>query len=345
MYFFVHAFYFRKQKNVPVRGRETAVIYLREKVRVKIYEERSKKNMAKSLKKRNTYKIWIHLFFILMCLMFVVPMILVISISFSSEESVTAVNAGYSLIPKDFSLDAYKLAFANPESVVNGYIITIAQAFLGTFLSCIVLGMVAYPLSRSNFAYRSVISFIVFFTMLFSGGMIPTYIVYTQFYHLNNNFLVYILPTLAGGAYYTLIVRTFFKGLPESLFESAKIDGAKELTIFFKIAIPLSKPAFATVAFMMLVAKWNDFQTCLIYISHEKLYVLQYLLQRILNEAQYLNGLISNPIPGVDASQFRQPAETLKYAMCVIAAGPMLLIFPFFQKYFAKGVNVGGVKG
>ena len=129
MYFFVHAFYFRKQKNVPVRGRETAVIYLREKVRVKIYEERSKKNMAKSLKKRNTYKIWIHLFFILMCLMFVVPMILVISISFSSEESVTAVNAGYSLIPKDFSLDAYKLAFANPESVVNGYIITIAQAF------------------------------------------------------------------------------------------------------------------------------------------------------------------------------------------------------------------------
>lgn len=280
-----------------------------------------------------------------MCLTFVVPMILVISISFSSEASVTAVGAGYSLIPKEFSLEAYQLAFANPKTVTYGYIVTISQSFLGTFLSCIVMGMVAYPLSRSNFAYKGVITFIVFFTMLFGGGMIPTYIVYTQFYGLRDNFLVYILPGLAGGAYYTLIVRTFFKGLPESLFESAKIDGARELTIFFRIAVPLSKPVFATVAFMMLVAKWNDFQTSMIYITNQNLYTLQYLLQRILNEAQYLNGLMSNPIPGVDASQFKQPAETLRYAMCVIAAGPMLLIFPFFQKYFATGLTIGAVKG
>ena len=175
--------------------------------------------------------------------------------------------------------------------------------------------------------------------------MIPTYIVYTHFYGLRDRFLVYILPGLAGGAYYTLIVRTFFRGLPESLFESAKIDGARELTIFFRIAVPLSKPVFATVAFMMLVAKWNDFQTSMIYITNQNLYTLQYLLQRILNEAQYLNGLISNPIPGVDATLFKQPAETLRYAMCVIAAGPMLLIFPFFQKYFAKGLTIGAVKG
>ncbi len=301
--------------------------------------------MSNIFKKGYRYKIVIHLFFILMCLTFVVPMILVISISFSSEASVTAVGAGYSLIPKEFSLEAYQLAFANPKTVTYGYIVTISQSFLGTFLSCIVMGMVAYPLSRSNFAYKGVITFIVFFTMLFGGGMIPTYIVYTQFYGLRDNFLVYILPGLAGGAYYTLIVRTFFKGLPESLFESAKIDGARELTIFFRIAVPLSKPVFATVAFMMLVAKWNDFQTSMIYITNQNLYTLQYLLQRILNEAQYLNGLMSNPIPGVDASQFKQPAETLRYAMCVIAAGPMLLIFPFFQKYFATGLTIGAVKG
>ena len=301
--------------------------------------------MSNIFKKGYRYKIWINLFFILMCLMFVVPMILVISISFSSEASVTAVGAGYSLIPKDFSLEAYQLAFANPKTVTYGYIVTISQSFLGTFLSCVVMGMVAYPLSRSNFAYKGVITFIVFFTMLFGGGMIPTYIVYTQFYGLRDNFLVYILPGLAGGAYYTLIVRTFFKGLPESLFESAKIDGARELTIFFRIAVPLSKPVFATVAFMMLVAKWNDFQTSMIYITNQNLYTLQYLLQRILNEAQYLNGLMSNPIPGVDVTQFKQPAETLRYAMCVIAAGPMLLIFPFFQKYFAKGLTIGAVKG
>lgn len=301
--------------------------------------------MSNIFKKGYRYKIWINLFFILMCLLFVVPMILVISISFSSEASVTAVGAGYSLIPKEFSLEAYQLAFANPKTVTYGYIVTISQSFLGTFLSCIVMGMVAYPLSRSNFAYKGVITFIVFFTMLFGGGMIPTYIVYTQFYGLRDSFLVYILPGLAGGAYYTLIVRTFFKGLPESLFESAKIDGARELTIFFRIAVPLSKPVFATVAFMMLVAKWNDFQTSMIYITNQNLYTLQYLLQRILNEAQYLNGLMSNPIPGVDVTQFKQPAETLRYAMCVIAAGPMLLIFPFFQKYFATGLTIGAVKG
>ncbi len=301
--------------------------------------------MTNIFKKGYRYKILIHLFFILMCLTFVVPMLLVISISFSSEASVTAVGAGYSLIPKEFSLEAYQLAFANPKTVTYGYIVTISQSFLGTFLSCIVMGMVAYPLSRSNFAYKGVITFIVFFTMLFGGGMIPTYIVYTQFYGLRDNFLVYILPSLTGGAYYTLIVRTFFRGLPESLFESAKIDGARELTIFFRIAVPLSKPVFATVAFMMLVAKWNDFQTSMIYITNQNLYTLQYLLQRILNEAQYLNGLMSNPIPGVDATQFKQPAETLRYAMCVIAAGPMLLIFPFFQKYFATGLTIGAVKG
>ena len=301
--------------------------------------------MSNIFKKGYRYKIWINLFFILMCLLFVVPMILVISISFSSEASVTAVGAGYSLIPKEFSLEAYQLAFANPKTVTYGYIVTISQSFLGTFLSCIVMGMVAYPLSRSNFAYKGVITFIVFFTMLFGGGMIPTYIVYTQFYGLRDSFLVYILPGLAGGAYYTLIVRTFFKGLPESLFESAKIDGARELTIFFRIAVPLSKPVFATVAFMMLVGKWNDFQTSMIYITNQNLYTLQYLLQRILNEAQYLNGLMSNPIPGVDVTQFKQPAETLRYAMCVIAAGPMLVIFPFFQKYFATGLTIGAVKG
>lgn len=301
--------------------------------------------MSNIFKKGYRYKIWINLFFILMCLLFVVPMILVISISFSSEASVTAVGAGYSLIPKEFSLEAYQLAFANPKTVTYGYIVTISQSFLGTFLSCIVMGMVAYPLSRSNFAYKGVITFIVFFTMLFGGGMIPTYIVYTRFYGLRDSFLVYILPGLAGGAYYTLIVRTFFKGLPESLFESAKIDGARELTIFFRIAVPLSKPVFATVAFMMLVGKWNDFQTSMIYITNQNLYTLQYLLQRILNEAQYLNGLMSNPIPGVDVTQFKQPAETLRYAMCVIAAGPMLVIFPFFQKYFATGLTIGAVKG
>jgi putative aldouronate transport system permease protein len=297
------------------------------------------------LKKGNRYSIFIHLFFILACFTFVLPMILVISISFSSELSVTAVNAGYSLIPKEFSLDAYKMAFANPDAIKNAYILTASQAILGTALALLVIGMVAYPLSRRNFAYKGVITFIIFFTMLFGGGMIPTYIIYTQWYHLGDSFWVYILPGLAGGAWNTLVVRTFFKGLPESLFESAKIDGAKELTIFFRIALPLSKAVFAAIGFMMMVGKWNDWGTSLIYIRTHKLYTLQYLLQRILNEADFLNGLIENPIPGINVNQMKRPTETLRYAMCVIAAGPMLIAFPFFQKYFSKGLTIGAVKG
>ena len=297
----------------------------------------------------NRYKLLIHLFFLLTSLTFLIPLLLVISISFSSEEAVTAIDSsGYSLIPKDFSLDAYKLAFQNPDQVITGYKVTIAESVIGTFLTCIVAGMVAYPLSRSNFAYKVPITFYIFFTMLFGGGMIPTYIIYTSWYHLGNTFWVYILPGIAGGAWNTLMIRTFFKGLPESLFESAKIDGARELTIFFRIAVPLSKPVFATIAFMMLVTKWNDWQTSLVYIRNENLYTLQYFLQRILNETEFLKGLINSSLAGnsaVDLSQFNQPSETLKYALCIIAAGPMLIIFPAFQKYFSKGMTIGAVKG
>ena len=169
--------------------------------------------MATVAKKK--YKIIIHIFFILLCLLYVLPLWLVVSISFSSEASITANNSGYSLIPKDFSTEAYKLAFQNPQSMVSAYWITASQAILGTVLSCIVAGMVAYPLSRTSFAYKKPITFLIFFTMLFGGGMIPTYIIYTNWYHLLDTYWIYILPGLAGGAWNTLVIRTFFKGLPE----------------------------------------------------------------------------------------------------------------------------------
>lgn len=300
---------------------------------------------------KQRYKIAVHIIFILLCLLYVLPLLLVISISFSSEASITANNSGYSLIPKDFSLEAYKLAFKNPESMLSAYWITASQAILGTVLSCIVAGMVAYPLSRTSFAYKGPITFLIFFTMLFGGGMIPTYIIYTNWYHLLDTYWIYILPGLAGGAWNTLVIRTFFKGLPESLFESAKIDGARELTIFFKIAVPLSTPVFATIGFMTLVGKWNDWNTSLLYIRSSNLYTLQYLLQRILNETAFLKSLMASPEMAAMAasvgadSAAEMPAETLKYALCVIAAGPMLVVFPFFQKYFASGLTVGAVKG
>lgn len=300
-------------------------------------------------KKGQRYKILIHLFFILFSLCFILPIVMVVSISLSSESSVTAMGAGYSLLPRDFTLEAYKLAFANPTRILRAYAVTIAESVLGTAGSLILCGMLAYAISRTNFAYKKVITFIVFFTMLFNGGLIPTYIVYTRYYHLGDSFWVYILPGIAGGAWNTLMVRTFFQGIPESLFESAKIDGASELKTFWKIALPLSKPVFATVGFMTLIGKWNDWNTSLVYIRNSSLHTLQYLLQRILNEAEMVKNLAQEGLldsGAIDISTLvTTPTETMRYALCVIAAGPMLLVFPLFQKYFVKGTTIGAVKG
>ncbi|MEA4822816.1 MAG: carbohydrate ABC transporter permease [Clostridiaceae bacterium] len=298
----------------------------------------------------HTSQVLIHITFCLLSLLYILPLLLILSISFSSEQSVTsttAVNAGYHLVPTEFSLEAYEMAIRSPDQMLRAYFITAVQAIIGTVASCLVVGMVAYPLSRTNFAFRKPVTFIIFFTMLFSGGLIPTYIVYTNLYKLGNNFWIYVLPGLAGGAWNTLVVRTFFKGLPEALFESAKIDGAREMTIFLRIALPLSTPVFATIGFLMLVGKWNDWNTSLIYIRDSDLYTLQYLLQRILNEAKFLMDLAaSGKASQITAVQtMRLPMETLRYAMCVIAAGPMLIIFPLFQKYFATGLTIGAVKG
>lgn len=294
-------------------------------------------------KKVSSSQIILHIFFIITCCCFVFPMLLVVSVSFSSEASVTT-GAGFQLIPEEFSLDAYKMAFRNPASIIKGYIITIAQAVLGTFSSCIICGMIAYPLSRSNFRFKKIVTTFLLITMLFGGGTIPTYIVYTKYYHLGNNFLIYVLPGLAGGAWNTFMFRTFFKSIPESLFESARIDGAKELDCYFRIAIPLSMPVYASLGFMTLVAKWNDYMTSMIYIRDPDLYTVQYLLQRTLNEVEFLKSLTTSEI-GINMGKTVLPAETMKYALCVICAGPMLFVFPFFQKYFSRGLTVGSVKG
>lgn len=296
-------------------------------------------------KKIDWFNVGLHLFLIVFCACFVIPLVLVISASFTSEEALNM--GGFSLFPKQFSLEAYRSAFKNGERMIRAYLVTIIQAGIGTLLSSIVAGMMAYPLSRSNFRFKKILTGFVFFTMLFSAGMIPRYIVFAKYYGLNDNFLVYILPGITGGAWNTMIYRTFFKGLPESLFESAHLDGAKEFTVFFKIVVPLSTPVFASISFLTLVNKWNDYSTSMIYIRNEKLYTLQFLLQRLMKEAAFLKqlSLDSDLAVGIDISNMVLPSESLKYAMCVVAAGPMLVIFPFFQKYFSKGLTVGAVKG
>ena len=299
----------------------------------------------KKKKKIDGFTIGLHLFFIIFCACFIIPLILVISASFTSEKSLAL--GGIGLVPQDFTLEAYRSAFSNGERMIRAYIVTIAQAGIGTLIACVVAGMMAYPLSRSNFRFKGVLTAFIFITMLFSAGMIPRYIVFSKYYGISNSFLVYILPGMTGGAWNTLIFRTFFKGLPESLFESAHLDGAKELTVFFKIVVPLSTPVFASIAFLTLVGRWNDYSTSMIYIRNEDLYTLQYLLQRLMKEAEFLKNLANNSelAGNLSFGDMVLPSESLKYAMCVIAAGPMLVIFPFFQKYFSQGLTVGAVKG
>lgn len=299
---------------------------------------------VRNVERKSLFPVFLHLFFILMSACFVLPLIVVISASFTSEEWLNA-GHGLSLIPHNFTTAAYQAVFRNAERIIRAYGVTIAQAFLGTAISCVIAGMAAYALSRSNFQFRKVLTGVIFFTMLFSAGMIPTYIIYSKYYGISNTFWIYILPGMAGGAWYTMVFRTFFKSLPESLFESAHLDGASELTIFFRIVVPLSTPVFASVGFMILVAKWNDYTTSMIYIREEDLYTLQYLLQRMMDEAKFLKSLSQSVMGNIMLNTQNTPSETLRYAMCVVAAGPMLLIFPFFQKYFSQGLTIGAVKG
>ncbi len=290
-----------------------------------------------------SYRIWIHLFFILLSLGFIIPFLLIISASLTNEHVLTT--EGFRVIPPYLDFTAYKYVFQNSEDIVRAYGVTAFQAFFGTFLSVLVMSLCAYPLARKDFAFRKGISFFVFFTMLFNGGLIPTYLLVYKYLGLGNSIWVYILPTLCS-AFYIIILRTFFQQLPLALIESAKLDGASEIRIFFQIILPLSKPVLATVALLTVLAKWNDWYTSLLYITDPKLYTLQYLLQRILQEVEFLRLMANNLPPGIDLSSMNEtPTESLKFAMSIVAAGPMLFVFPFFQKYFAKGLTVGSVKG
>lgn len=295
---------------------------------------------AKAGKKKLSWgQVVLHIIFIILVLMYLIPFLLVISISFSDEASV--IKEGYSLIPHQFSLEAYKLAFRNPDQMIQSYKVTILFTLIATALSTLVMGIMAYPLSRPNYKLRKPFTFFVLFTMLFSGGLVPSYILNVQYLHLNDTLWIYILPGLVS-AYNLIIIRTNYKSLPNELIEAAKVDGAKELYICFKIVMPLCKPVLASVGFLFLVAKWNDWMTSLLYIHEADLYSLQYLLQKILKESEYLKQLAdTGQLMGGEVF----PSESFRYAMALIAAGPVLVVFPFFQKYFAKGMTLGGVKG
>jgi len=299
--------------------------------------------MVENKKKSRAGQLLLHIYFLLCCLFFIIPLVLVITSSFTDEAQIRL--HGYSLFPRVWSLEAYSSIFKAPQRILDAYAVTAFTAVVGTFFSTLVMALIAYPLSRRDFAYRNGITVFVFITMLFSGGLIPSYIVNTQLLGLGNSLWIYLLPSLAN-AWHIIIIRTFFQSIPVSLIESAKMDGAKELRLLFSVILPLSTPVLATISLLCLLAKWNEWMVTLIYITDNRLYTLQFMLNRILLEAEFVKNFILS-VPGaskmIDAKKV--PTLSMRYAMTLLAAGPMLVIFPFFQKYFTKGLTIGAVKG
>lgn len=291
-------------------------------------------------KKKLIPQVILNICLIIFSALVVLPLLMVISVSFSAEADI--LEYGYRLIPVKFDLTAYKYVFNNPATIINAYKVTAIFSVASMVLSVLLMSMMAFVLSKRDLKGRNAMSFYLYFTMLFGGGLVPTYILITQYLHLADNILVYIIPGLIS-PWYVFMMRTFFTGIPYEVTEAAVIDGASEYRIFFTIIIPLSKPVLATVALFMFLGKWNDWNTSMLYINDPTLFSLQYMLQRLLKNIDLLQMETGNINLLKEISKI--PSETVRMAMAVVVAGPVLVIFPFFQKYFVKGLTVGSVKG
>ncbi|GDX70740.1 ABC transporter permease [Chloroflexota bacterium] len=265
------------------------------------------------------------------------PLLLVVASSFTDE--IALARNGYSIIPSQFSVEAYLAIFNKPTVILRAYAVTTGITLVGTVLGVSMIALLAYPLSRRDFILRTPISFMVFFTMLFNGGLVPYYILMTQYLNVQNTILALLLPHLVG-AYYVLILRTYFSGLPDELFEAARVDGAGEWTIFWQIAVPLARPALATIALFIALNYWNDWTTALYFIRSPDLYPLQYLLYIIQSNAQAM--ALQEQVGQIGTQKL--PTETARMAMAVLATGPASILFLFFQKYLVRGVTLGAFK-
>jgi len=270
------------------------------------------------------------------------PLILVFAISIT-DEKVVALD-GYNLIPKALSFEAYNFVLTQSGDILRAYGVTIFVTVVGSLLSLVVISLYAYPLSRKDFKHKTFFTMIVFFTMLFNAGLVPWYMVYTNVLHIKNTVFALILPGLLTPLY-VLIMRTFYRTtIPESIIEAAKIDGASEFRIFTRIVLPLSKPSLATIGLFNVLFYWNDWYAPLLFITDEKLYNLQYKLYRINQSITYLTSQ-TNSLGNVTELLANLPTQTGRMAMAIIAIGPIILAYPFFQKYFVAGLTVGSLKG
>jgi len=289
------------------------------------------------------FQVVCHIIMILLCFFVLAPFLLLIIASFTDEQAI--LQNGYSYFPKQFSLTAYRYLLDQRDYIFNAIKVSFIVTLAGTFIGMCITTMLSYTLSRRDFPLRAILSFIVFFTMLFNGGLVPTYLVYTNVLHVKNTFVGLIMPGLLMNGFFVILVRTFFAtSIPEALIESARIDGAGEFLTFFRIVLPLSLPILATIGLMMGVNYWNDWLNGLYYITDPSLFSLQNLLNRMLQDVQFLQ---TNSNLGANAAEAlsKIPTTTVRMAMAVVGAVPIMVAYPFFQKYFVKGITIGAVKG
>lgn len=277
-----------------------------------------------------------HLLFVIMCITVILPLISILSISLSEEKLLFS--EGYGLLPKGFTVSAYQYILSGASSLPSAYGVTVFVVLVGTFLHLFVTSMLAYTISRPEVRYRRALSFYTVFPLLFSGGLVPWYLMITQVLHLKNSVWALIIPYVVSSTY-TILMRNFFTTLPSSLVEAARIDGASEFTTYLRIVLPLSKPILATIGLFVAVFLWNDWYTCSLFIDDMSKFNLSFLLQTIMNNLQYISG---NPL--MQGAVKYVPGEGARMAMCVLAVGPIVFCYPFLQKYFQKGLTFGAVK-
>ncbi|OXS59327.1 sugar ABC transporter permease [Cohnella sp. CIP 111063] len=287
-------------------------------------------------------KMLIHLFFIAVTLGMLIPFVLVIMISMTDEASIA--KYGYRLWPDSFDFTAYRYVVQSPALLFRAYGVTILVTVVGTLLSLLTTAMIAYVLSRRDYAYNRQTTFLIFFTLLFSGGLVPYYMLMAQTLHLKDTvWAMILLPTLVHPLH-VLILRTFLRTLPMEIIESAKMDGAREYRIFFNLIVPLSAPALVTLTLLVSIVYWNEWLNAVLFIENDRLFPLQLLLVRMMANSHFLqtSTVFISGISFDNAASF--PVLSARMTIALLAGGPMMVIFPFFQKYFVKGLTLGSIK-
>ncbi|RIK52603.1 MAG: sugar ABC transporter permease [Chloroflexi bacterium] len=278
---------------------------------------------------------------IVACILALLPIYVIVIASVTSEASLSA--NGYRLWPEEFSVEAYRFLFSQGSIVVTAYINTVISTVVGTVMSVVMVALYAYPLSRDNFKFGTFFTFFAFFTMLFSGGLVSYYMVMRQVLMLQNTLWALFLPS-AFSPFWVIVMRTFYRSnVPNEIVEAARIDGANEWRTFIQIVLPLSVPGLATVALFSAIGIWNNFFNALLLVDDARYYSLQFTIYTTLNNIRFLLENADKMQGLVNISEL--PSQTFRMAMAVVTVGPIILAYPFFQRYFIKGLTIGAIKG